>query len=92
MPKRMFEDMGFLYLSPIDGHDIGELTRMFRRTKELQVPVIIHCVTQSQRLCVFRAQPGEVPRRRAVFHRHGRHRGRTQKEQLQRVWRRDGHA
>ncbi len=46
MPKRMFEDMGFLYLGPIDGHDIGELTRMFRRAKELQVPVIIHCVTQ----------------------------------------------
>ena len=36
MPKRMFEDMGFLYLGPIDGHDIGELTRMFRRAKELE--------------------------------------------------------
>lgn len=46
MPKRLFEDMGFLYLGPIDGHDIGELTRMFRRAKELQVPVIVHCVTQ----------------------------------------------
>jgi 1-deoxy-D-xylulose-5-phosphate synthase len=46
MPKRLFEDMGFLYLGPIDGHDIGELTRMFCRAKELQVPVIVHCVTQ----------------------------------------------
>ena len=46
MPKRLFEDMGFLYLGPIDGHNIDELTRMFRRAKELQVPVLVHCVTQ----------------------------------------------
>ena len=46
MPKRLFEDMGFLYLGPIDGHDIATLTRMFRRAKGLHVPVIVHCVTQ----------------------------------------------
>ena len=46
MPQRLFEDMGFLYLGPIDGHDIGELTRMFCRAKDLRVPVIVHCVTQ----------------------------------------------
>ncbi len=46
MPRRLFEDMGFLYLGPIDGHDIGELTRMFRRAKDLHVPVLVHCVTQ----------------------------------------------
>ena len=46
MPKRMFEDMGFLYLGPIDGHDISALIRMFRRAKGLRVPVIVHCVTQ----------------------------------------------
>jgi len=46
MPKRLFEDMGFLYLGPIDGHDITALTRMFRRAKGLHVPVLVHCVTQ----------------------------------------------
>ena len=46
MPKRLFEDMGFLYLGPIDGHNIAELTRNFRRAKELHVPVIVHCITQ----------------------------------------------
>lgn len=46
MPKRLFEDMGFLYLGPIDGHDIAALTRMFRRAKGLHVPVLVHCVTQ----------------------------------------------
>jgi 1-deoxy-D-xylulose-5-phosphate synthase len=46
MPKRLFEDMGFLYLGPIDGHDIDALTRIFRRAKDLHVPVIVHCITQ----------------------------------------------
>ncbi|MBA4347937.1 MAG: 1-deoxy-D-xylulose-5-phosphate synthase [Clostridiales bacterium] len=46
MPVRLFEDMGFLYLGPIDGHNIDELIRMFRRAKELHVPVIVHCITQ----------------------------------------------
>ena len=46
MPNRLFEEMGFLYLGPIDGHDIGELTRMFCRAKDLRVPVIVHCVTK----------------------------------------------
>jgi len=49
MPRRLFEDMGFLYLGPIDGHDITELTRMLHRAKELQVPVIVHCVTKKGR-------------------------------------------
>lgn len=46
MPKRLFEDMGFLYLGPIDGHDIGALTHILCRAKELRKPVIVHCVTQ----------------------------------------------
>ena len=49
MPRRLFEDMGFLYLGPIDGHDITELTRMLHRAKDLQVPVIVHCVTKKGR-------------------------------------------
>ena len=46
MFANLFEDMGFLYLGPIDGHNIAELTRIFRRAKELHVPVIVHCITQ----------------------------------------------
>jgi 1-deoxy-D-xylulose-5-phosphate synthase len=46
MPNRLFEDLGFLYLGPIDGHNIGELTRMLCRAKDLSVPVIVHCVTK----------------------------------------------
>lgn len=49
LPHMLFEEMGFLYLGPIDGHDIGKLTYLFRRAKELRVPVIVHCITKKGR-------------------------------------------
>ena len=37
----MFEDMGFTYLGPVDGHDVSYLTRMLRYAKELNSPVLL---------------------------------------------------
>ena len=41
----MFEDMGFTYLGPVDGHDVSYLTRMLRYAKELNSPVLLHVKT-----------------------------------------------
>lgn len=41
----MFEDMGFTYLGPVDGHDVSYLTRMLRYAKELHGPVLLHVKT-----------------------------------------------
>lgn len=41
----MFEDMGFTYLGPVDGHDVKQLTRLLRYAKELPGPVILHVKT-----------------------------------------------
>ncbi|MGN0986052.1 MAG: 1-deoxy-D-xylulose-5-phosphate synthase [Candidatus Enterenecus sp.] len=41
----MFEDMGFTYLGPVDGHDVKQLTRLLRYAKELPGPVILHIKT-----------------------------------------------
>ena len=41
----MFEDMGFNYLGPIDGHDIETLTIMLNRAKKLNCPVLLHVIT-----------------------------------------------
>ena len=41
----MFEDMGFTYLGPVDGHDVSYLTRMLRYAKELNYPVLLHVKT-----------------------------------------------
>ncbi len=41
-----FEDIGFRYLGPIDGHDIEKLESMLKISKELEGPVLIHVVTK----------------------------------------------
>lgn len=46
-PNIIFEDLGFKYLGPIDGHDIPRMVRIFNKVKtNLTGPVFIHVVTQ----------------------------------------------
>lgn len=42
----LFEEMGFQYMGPVDGHDITRLIYMLRRAKEMQCPVLLHVLTQ----------------------------------------------
>ena len=46
LPSSMFEDMGFSYLGPVDGHDLSELTRILHWAKEMEGPVIVHVRTK----------------------------------------------
>lgn len=43
--KNLFEDMGFKYYGPIDGHNLNELINAFDMAKHIDQPVIIHTVT-----------------------------------------------
>ncbi len=45
LPDNMFEDMGFYYLGPIDGHDVKTLVRTLRYAREMRRPVLIHAIT-----------------------------------------------
>ena len=45
LPDNMFEDMGFYYLGPVDGHDLKGLTRALEYARELQKPVLLHVRT-----------------------------------------------
>ena len=45
LPDNMFEDMGFYYLGPIDGHDIRTVTRTIRYARDMRRPVIVHILT-----------------------------------------------
>ena len=45
----LFEDMGFTYLGPIDGHDIPRLCDVLQWAKELNGPVLLHVHTQKGR-------------------------------------------
>lgn len=46
IPKMFFEDIGFRYLGPVDGHDIEELERMLKISKQLEGPVLLHVLTK----------------------------------------------
>lgn len=41
----MFEDMGFVYLGPVDGHNIAEMEEALRAAKKLCRPVFVHINT-----------------------------------------------
>ena len=46
LPCSMFEDMGFSYVGPVDGHDVKQLTRVLTYAKDLGGPVLVHVKTQ----------------------------------------------
>ena len=43
---QFFEALGFVYLGPIDGHDIKHMIRVLKRAREDQRPVLVHVLTQ----------------------------------------------
>lgn len=46
IPKMFFEDIGFIYLGPVDGHNIEQLENILNLSKELDKPVLIHVLTK----------------------------------------------
>lgn len=46
VPGMLFEELGFTYLGPIDGHNIIELIDVLHKARKLQGPVLLHVLTQ----------------------------------------------
>ena len=44
-PNNIFEDMGFAYYGPIDGHNINQLEKAFIIAKCLNKPTVVHVIT-----------------------------------------------
>jgi len=45
LPSTLFEELGFYYAGPIDGHDIDTLVTTLRNLKEIKGPRFLHIVT-----------------------------------------------
>ena len=45
LPKTMFEEFGVTYLGPVDGHNVGDMTELFRKALEINTPVLVHVRT-----------------------------------------------
>ena len=46
LQNTFFEEMGFTYLGPIDGHDIPQMIELLREARALERPVVVHVITQ----------------------------------------------
>lgn len=49
LSNSLFEQMGFAYLGPVDGHDLKSVCELIRHAKSLKKPVLLHVVTQKGR-------------------------------------------
>ena len=73
--SNLFEDMGFSYIGPVDGHDVEKLTYLLQQAKERACPVLLHVLTKKGKgyapaeenpdlfhgVGCFNAETGEVP-------------------------------
>ena len=46
VPGMLFEELGFTYVGPIDGHDVALMQKVFRDGLRRKEPVLIHVITQ----------------------------------------------
>ena len=46
IPGMFFEEMGIIYLGPVDGSDIKEMCRVFDEAKRVDGPVLVHVLTK----------------------------------------------
>ncbi len=46
MPSTLFEELGFYYIGPIDGHDINTLIKTLKNMKKIEGPRFLHIITQ----------------------------------------------
>src|SRR4029453_4149874 len=48
-PRGVFEDLGWQYAGPVDGHDLGALEKAIDHAMRVPGPVMLHVVTQKGR-------------------------------------------
>ena len=46
VPGVLFDELGFRYFGPIDGHDISELVKTLKNIKHVNQPILLHTITK----------------------------------------------
>ena len=59
VPTILFEELGFRYFGPIDGHDLRTLTATLRAVRRLKGPILVHTITQKGKGYSFAEQDGQ---------------------------------
>ncbi|MBK8914900.1 MAG: 1-deoxy-D-xylulose-5-phosphate synthase [Phycisphaerales bacterium] len=50
-PHQIFEQLGFVYVGPVDGHDLPHLIEMLELLRNVHHPVLLHVMTEKGRGC-----------------------------------------
>lgn len=53
VPGMLFEELGFQYIGPIDGHNIDHLLKTFQNIKEYTWPTLVHVITKKGKGCDY---------------------------------------
>ncbi len=46
MPGTLFEELGFFYVGPVDGHDVTELSKTLQNMRGMKGPYLLHVITR----------------------------------------------
>ncbi|AJJ64260.1 1-deoxy-D-xylulose-5-phosphate synthase [Yersinia aldovae] len=46
VPSTLFEELGFNYIGPVDGHDVQALTQTLKNMRDLKGPQLLHIMTK----------------------------------------------
>lgn len=49
IPGMLFENMGILYLGPVDGHNIPAMVKLFKEASKVEGPVLVHVITEKEK-------------------------------------------
>lgn len=52
-PSLLFEELGFKYIGPLDGHNIDELVTTFKNIKRIGGPILVHVITKKGKGCSY---------------------------------------
>ncbi len=55
-PNQIFEQLGFMYVGPVDGHDTQHLIELLELLKDVETPVLLHVHTQKGKGCDWASQ------------------------------------
>lgn len=58
--SNVFEDMGFYYLGPVDGHDCALMESALQLAKEMRQPVLLHALTKKGKGCEYAEREPDV--------------------------------
>ncbi len=59
VPTILFEELGFKYFGPLDGHDLPLLMRTFAAVRKLKGPILVHISTEKGKGYRFAEQDGQ---------------------------------